>query len=458
MLRHSNKPLGKVDGPATLDCIGLILPKNPKAMIRLLSAIVLYSISPIAFAAPIDFLFSSKSLWEYKPAEFFEVATKLGYEWTSIAQDSMRVAGMGTTAYGLPVVESVCRFKEGKLTEILIMFYARGDAGDLAKEKFDRLVRVSAEAVNQATATKFTPRGKDPNNAVKADGLIWQTEKAQYLLEFSFTKEVKSRGIPFRAEFVRLEITPPVKSGGQFALIKSAPPSKFSGASHIKRDLATGDVWLGDVPMVDQGQKGYCVVAATERVMRYYGIAVDQQELAQAANSSADGGTSGDAMLSALKKLSNRLKVRVREVEKFDIKQILGLITEYNRAAKRVGTALVPDQGGMIDVNNVYRSMDVDVLRDVRNKNKSDLNRFLRDVASHVEEGTPLLWMVMLGKVPEPEIPQNAGGHMRLIIGYNSKTNEVLFSDSWGAGHELKRMSASDAWTITNGTICIEPY
>jgi len=102
--------------------------------------------------------------------------------------------------------------------------------------------------------------------------------------------------------------------------------------------------------------------------------------------------------------------------------------------------------------------MDVDVLREVRNKNKSDLNRLIHAVQSHIDAGTPLLWMVMLGKVPEPEIPQNAGGYMRLMIGYNSKTNEVLFSDSWGAGHELKRMSATDAWTITNGTICIEPY
>ncbi len=338
------------------------------------------------------------------------------------------------------------------------MFYARGDAGDLPKKKFDSLVRISAEAVNQATSTKFTPRGKDPNNAVKADGLIWQTEKAHYLLEFSFTKEVKSRGVPFRAEFVRLEITPPLTNGGRAALIKGTPSSKFYGASHIKRDLAVGDVWLGDVPMVDQGQKGYCVVAATERVMRYYGIAVDQQELAQAANSSADGGTSGDVMLSALRKLSARLKVRVREIEKFNIKQLLGLITEYNRAAKRVGIAHIPEQGGAINVSDIYRSMDMDVLRDARNKNKSDLNRFLHDVQSHIDAGTPLLWMVMLGKVPEPEIPQNAGGHMRLIIGYNSKTNEVLFSDSWGVGHELKRMSATDAWTITNGTICIEPY
>lgn len=365
---------------------------------------------------------------------------------------------MELTAYGLPAVESIARFKDGKLAEITVMLDARGDAGELAKEKFDALVRTSAETLDKITKTKFTLRGKDPKNAVKADGLIWQTDQAHYLLEFSFTKEVRSRDIPFRAEFVRLEITPPDPDWGRVASVKSTSSTKFDGAAHVKRDTTSGDVWLGDVPMVDQGQKGYCVVAATERVMRYYGISVDQQELAQAANSSAEGGTSSSAMLGVLKKLSTRLKVRVREVEKSDVKQILGLISDYNRAAKRADAAPLPEQGSMIDMGEIYRAMNVDVLREVRTKNKSDLTRFQRAVQSHIDEGTPLLWTVMLGKVPEPRIPQNAGGHMRLIIGYNPKTAEILFSDSWGAGHELKRMSTADAWTITTGATSIEPF
>ena len=163
-------------------------------------------------------------------------------------------------------------------------------------------------------------------------------------------------------------------------------------------------------------------------------------------------------MLGVLKKLSTRFKVRVREVEKADVDQILSLISDYNRAAKRADAAPIPEQGNMIDVGEVYRAMDVDVLREVRTKNKSDLTRFQRTVQIHIDQGTPLLWTVMLGKVPEPNIPQNAGGHMRLIIGYNTKTGEILFSDSWGAGHELKRMPAIDAWTITTGALSVEPF
>jgi hypothetical protein len=403
-------------------------------MIRFLSALGVLALVPSAFAKPIDPLLSGDNLWAQKPDEFFAAAAQLDYKWTSATRDSLRVAGIELTAYGLPAVESIARFKDGKLAEITIMLYARGDAGELAKEKFDALVRTSAETLDKITKTKFTPRGKDPKNAVKADGLIWQTDQAHYLLEFSFTKEVRSRDIPFRAEFVRLEITPPDPDWGRVASVKSTSSTKFDGAAHVKRDTTSGDVWLGDVPMVDQ------------------------QELAQAANSSAEGGTSSGAMLGVLKKLSTRLKVRVREVEKSDVKQILGLISDYNRAAKRADAAPLPEQGSMIDMGEIYRAMNVDVLREVRTKNKSDLTRFQRAVQSHIDEGTPLLWTVMLGKVPEPHIPQNAGGHMRLIIGYNPKTAEILFSDSWGAGHELKRMSTADAWTITTGATSIEPF
>ena len=164
--------------------------------------------------------------------------------------------------------------------------------------------------------------------------LLWQTDKARYLLEYSFTKGFKPPEPAFRAEFIRLSVTPPTKTVSLLASAANMDRAKFSGMMHVKRDAATGDVWLADVPMVDQGQKGYCVVAATERVMRYYGSKVDENELAQAANTKTEGGTSFEEMLDALKKLGARLKVRVKEVEHSDVQQFLKLMAEYNREAK----------------------------------------------------------------------------------------------------------------------------
>ncbi|MBR5050606.1 MAG: hypothetical protein IKX75_04645, partial [Desulfovibrio sp.] len=53
-----------------------------------------------------------------------------------------------------------------------------------------------------------------------------------------------------------------------------------------------GGVWISGIPMVDQGDKGYCVVATLERLIRYYGGEVSQHELAQLFNTADGGGTS----------------------------------------------------------------------------------------------------------------------------------------------------------------------
>jgi hypothetical protein len=362
------------------------------------------------------------------------------------------------TVFGLPLVEAVARFEREKLKEITVTIYARGDAGGLTRESYTALIGKAVEALNAATGVKFAVRGKDPASAVKAEGLIWSTPRAHYLLEYSMTKEVKSRDIPFRAEFVRLEITPPQKAA---SLLSAAMPpksgGKFNGLQHVIRDAASGDVAVADVPMVDQGEKGYCVVASAERVMRYYGAQVDANELAQIANSDAEGGTSYNGMFAALKKVSGRLKVRVRQIETSDVKSVLELVKDYNRAAKKSGVPQLPDPGLMIDVGAIYQRMQLPALKEARLRSRAEMGRFQREVQQHIDQGVPLLWSVQLGLVREPGIPQNAGGHMRLIIGYNRKTNELLFSDSWGAGHEKKRMPMDDGWTITTGLASIEP-
>ena len=101
--------------------------------------------------------------------------------------------------------------------------------------------------------------------------------------------------------------------------------------------------------------------------------------------------------------------------------------------------------------------LTVVTLMEGRTHSHSEFGKFQREIQRDIDQGIPLLWSVQLGIVSEPGVPQNAGGHMRLIIGYNTKTNELIFSDSWGAGHEQKRMAMDDGWTITTGVAAIEP-
>lgn len=426
-------------------------------MRRIAMAVATVLLTASTFAAPLDPLLQNAQLWQLDQATFGATGAAHGYRWTSEAKDSAR-ASRELTFLGIPAVESVARFNNQKLAELVVTFYARGDAGDWPQEKFQASLKTIIDALNAHTKAKMTVRGKDATSAVKAEGLIWETPGAQYLLEYSFTK--KMRDIPFRAEFIRLEVRPPSRPTSLLAgASSSASKTKFDGETRVKKDAASGDVYIEDVPMVDQGEKGYCAVACAERVMRYYGVAVDANELAQVANTETTGGTSAREMFDALKKLSARLRVRVRPMEELEVKALKDLINDYNRAAKRGDRApLIPDMGSMIDVGAMYRAMRVDILKEVRTKNKGDMNRFQRDIQTNIDQGVPVIWSVMLGMVKEPGIPQSAGGHMRLIIGYNNKTQEILFSDSWGAGHELKRMPIDDAWTITTGLTKIEPF
>jgi hypothetical protein len=60
-----------------------------------------------------------------------------------------------------------------------------------------------------------------------------------------------------------------------------------------------------------------------------------------------------------------------------------------------------------------------------------------------------------------PETPplqqKGAFGHIRMVVGYNDKTGEILFSDSWGPGHELKRVPLDTAWAMTKGLFVLKP-
>jgi hypothetical protein len=134
------------------------------------------------------------------------------------------------------------------------------------------------------------------------------------------------------------------------------------------------------------------------------------------------------------------------------------MIDRYNHDQKRKQAGAAEINTYTDDFSALLQQFNPDVLRAVRTKNPSEMDRFFRDVQSRINEGVPLLWSVMIGIIREPKDPaEGYGGHMRLIIGYNAATNEIIYTDSWGLGHEFKRMSLSDAWTMTMSLHTIEP-
>ena len=197
--------------------------------------------------------------------------------------------------------------------------------------------------------------------------------------------------------------------------------------------------------------------ASVERILRYYGATVDQHELAQIANTDASLGTSTGAMLSSLRRLTGRLGIKVRSFYQWDARDFLKIVDDYNRATKRGKLAPEIPLPYAADANAFFSQVKPEIYKEVRTKSVADFGKFQRDIQRSIDEGIPLLWSVRLGIVGESNSPQRTGGHMRIIVGYNRNTREVLYSDSWGQGHEEKRMPMDDAWTITNGLSSLQP-
>lgn len=409
---------------------------------------------------------SGDQIWQATTEQFAKSFSRLGLQWLSPAKDQARFFGdYAVWDPTLKVSEAIVEFQEGKMARINLALFTRGDSAVQfdSREDFEARVEEIKSGISTHLGVQPTERGKDTQSAVKAMGWLWTKDATAYLLEYSYVREVKSRGQDFRSEFIRLRVAQVPQQQGILATDQgvpsgNSPVAKSSLAANVSRE-ANGDVVIKTVPMVDQGPKGYCAVAATERIFRYYGLNVDQHELAQIANTSDGGGTDTIEMFEALEKIQGRMRVRVRALHKWDIKEFLDMVTGYNREARRNGKREINlPSSGVIMIGDVYGAMDPVLLKASRaERDRSGYGKFQRMVQDTIEKGVPIMWGVELGIFKEGNLPQTSGGHIRLIIGLNLQTSEILYSDSWGAAHALKRMPMDEAYTITTGMYYIEP-
>jgi hypothetical protein len=439
------------------------------AAILWISLVPAFGQESAASARPLDALLAGESAWQMTTAQFEQQFGPARFDWLSEKKDQARFFGPGLSLWegSIKMNEAIIEFSsEGNPAKLTFSLYNRGDAETLinTRDQFEARVKELSDAISKRLAVSPTERGKDKSSAVAAEGLVWMKAPSAYLLEYSYQREMKSRAIPFRAEFVRLRVAN-VGAGARNAVAatstagSAAPVGRGSLVGNVKRE-ESGDVVIANVPMVDQGPKGYCAVATAERVFKFYGIPVDQHEMAQIADTTDGGGTSPDKMLAALNKLEGRMGVSVRVIEDWEFKKFMDKVDDYNKEAKKAKKPEVDasPRGGTIYINEIVEQMDGEVLKVARTeRDRSGFGKFQRTVASLIDQGIPIMWSVSLGLLPEKEIPQANGGHMRLIIGYNAKTSEVLYSDSWGAEHALKRMPIANAYTMTNGTYYMQP-
>ena len=412
----------------------------------------------------LDRLATSSSVWNESASDFMLAYTPLGFGYVSQQRDCARSVDKRLTFQGQRVWEALVYFETGAVKRLELSIYNRGDSGALKEADFQQLGKTLGEGLthwagNPGNSVEETT--KDRGSIVRKHTWIKAPCAAQLTRAYVEPRRQGSENLPFRADFVKITLSR--VNNDQQVIKDSTTVNWIPGAStlSIKKNVKksdTGDVWVDGVPMVDQGEKGYCAAASAERLLRYYGRAVDQHQIAQLADTAAKEGTSLDGMIKALESIGQRFTLDLKPVIKLDWNRLSHVIEGYNRAAKTAGKPAVV-VGQVVNVTRVYEEMDAALLRKVMVKQTSELAQFKTQVKANTAAGVPMLWACIVGKFPEvpPINPPGTYGHMRLIIGYNEKTGDLLYTDTWGAGHEIKRMPVDDAWTVTTGLYVLKP-
>lgn len=391
------------------------------------------------------------------PLDFSRKYGKLGFSWTSAAKTSARLAANGVTVFGAPVVEVVVEFDGNSAKQISLAIYTRGDAGRLAPEDFHRVVETLKSNLSRRSNSKCRQFRK--NVSTELESFVWRYQNLVYRLDAMSTVTNRMTKKTVLPEFIKISIFPhdPRKSLGAYGESK-----RLIDPKEIKARVKTaenGDTWISGIPMIDQGTKGYCACAASARVLSYYGRQVDQHLLAKLSRSS-NLGTHPAQLRKALKGLQVKLNFKVRNLVDRDEKDHLVILKYYDREAKKHG---LPDgvprfKRPITDLSSLYAKMNPKCLLAAVARRKTSVNAFRKHIKDNVCAGMPLLWTMFLGVWEEKNASQARGGHMRLIIGYNDETDEVIYSDTWGAGHEHKRMQLLKAFTVTTSLDVIRAY
>jgi len=469
--------------------------------LAVLGAVCAFASVVLAEAYEIGEAMAEEAFWKSDPVLFVKKHEANGFMFTTDQREGAdsRLEG-GVAYYGVPVYETRVAFgAAGGIERVEVMLYNAGGTEQrvetpVAGGKLISHVRVDKTIEHAAFGEILkTVREHLTASGAKEPKAVSERRKGQAALQFvqswpktdlptraTLTWNYRQQGKKtetFKAGFIRVVVEGPAalagKPSGKGAKVVQAASGGKKIADNVVRD-PRGDVFIDNVPMVDQGRKGYCAAASAERVLKYFGLGVDEHEIAEAAGTTAEGGTSVRAMKDSIESIGKRYKlatvVAYGDFAENAAKRIDGLegeVKAYNKMAKKMKKPVIAEdvyvrhEGNvtLFDPGAVDRAMDPEVRKEMRVNGmlKSKYTRFLADLHQQVDKGIPLFWGLQLGIYPEPGIPQAGGGHMRLIIGYNDKRKEILYTDSWGAGHELKRMPADWAFSVSDCLMYLKP-
>lgn len=197
-------------------------------------------------------------------------------------------------------------------------------------------------------------------------------------------------------------------------------------AANVVRE-SNGDVFVDNIPMVNQGPKGYCVPATFERAMRYQGVPADMYLLAVAGGTAPGGGTNTQRLFEEVESMVRRKGRRPDDVKLSPLRM---------RTVKRYideGVPLMWQMCSLADYNRIANQRTRD------RKGVTDWEAYAVKIAKEAKENAKRM----------EDVRDNF--HVCMIIGYNETTQELAVSDSWGASYAIRWVHLDEAAAVGNG-------
>ena len=316
------------------------------------------------------------------------------------------------TLYGDPLQEVIVTLDGKKqLGSVVLSIYNRGDAGEWDRDRFEeKLDLVRDKLSGFAGGKKPESQSAALGNGAKLFANIWRTPELDLVLRWSSTNRKEP-------EYITLELLPPGEAPKNLRASLKSTAGAGNLSEQVKQDAA-GSRYL-EIPMVDQGGKGYCVAATVERILRYYGSDIDQHVIAQLAASEKNVNDfnmfrefeltrellreNRDALEAADSRLGVRFKRHYEYKSLLSYRGVERLCKEYNSAAQKLKKERLKFNDFVVtrrktktfQLGQFLSALDPEVYSAVRMRDKSNYEEFVKLVRESIDDGVPLCWGIL---------------------------------------------------------------
>lgn len=362
---------------------------------------------------------SGQSLWEEGAGA---VAKRLRWRKESVTENSSSFRAYPGAKYGFINARPYCCTlygkEEGKVSHFSLVYANKGDYGskvgsgedhfeskgdlpspsslqDAIEHDAKAINLVLTEVLGEATEQRYGE--KEDRRAVKR----WDYEGHAFILSER------------RSEYTHLLIVPTetADNEGKVKFVKDQDLRDMLVANVVREP--NGDVRIKNIPMVDQGPKGYCAPATFERAMRYMLVPADMYLLATLATKRGEG-TNTQLLAYESKRI---IRSKARRIKELDLDGDLGMRVVSNYIDK--GVPILWQMRSLKEYNSVVNK------RTKERKSVEDFSKWAQEIAEEADSLAPRL-----------ESAENY--HICMIVGYNEATGELAVSDSWGPSYELR--------------------